>query len=119
MYNHREMQRFLARAVGQFTPAAMIQLLDMDLGSSTELFRELVNLLLNLYCSRFIARARRWTPEPHLTPLEVMRDYHNLWEGFHTDEPFFASEGKTIRYFMNSQYRRRLYEAANQFLAPM
>ena len=118
MYNHREMQRFLARAIGQFTPAALIQLLDMDLGSSTDLFRELVNLLLNLYCSRFIARARRWVDQPELHPLEIMRNYHNLWEGFHTDEPFHASEGQKINYFMNRYYPRRLYEAANQFLAP-
>ena len=115
LYNHRDMQRFIARAIGQFTPAAMIQLLDMDLGSMSDLFRQLVQLTLRIYCSRFLQRARRWVDNPEEDPLNTMRNYHNLWEGFHCDEPFHASEGRTIRYFMNSQYGRRLYEAAQQF----
>ena len=116
VYDHRDMRRFLARAIGQFTPDALIQLLAMDLGSSSALFRQLVWLLLNYYCSHFIERAKLWAPHPNLNPLETMRDYHELWEGWTCTEPYHNSRGKTIRYFMNSQRQRRLQEMEAQFI---
>ena len=115
-YGHREMRHFLARAIGQFTPQALIQLLDMDLGSYTNLFRELVWLLLNYHCTRFLRHARKWSANPNLNPLETMREYHMLWEGWACDEPYFNSQGKTIRYFMDRNYHKRLVEMDRQFI---
>ena len=116
MYGHRDMRRFIARALGQFTPDALIQLLDMDLGSYSNLFRELVWLVLNLYCSHFLQHAKKWKTNPNLSPLETMQEYHMLWEGWSCDEPYFDCQGKTIRYFMNSQRPKRLNAMERQFI---
>ena len=120
LYTHREMRRFLARAVSRFTPAALIQLLNMDLGSSGPQFRELIWLIINYYCSHFLQRARLWAEhpdEPRINPLEIMRDYHTLWEGWTCTEPYHNSEGRTISYFMNNRRQQRLAEMEAQFIA--
>ena len=116
LYTTREMRRFLARAISQFTPAALIQLLNSSLGPSSPRIRELIWMILNYYCSHFIHRARLWTNNPDLSPLETMRDYHNIWEGWTCTEPYHNSEGKTIRYFMNSRRPQRLAEMEQQFV---
>ena len=115
-YTNRELERFISQAIGQFTPDALIQLLGMDIGINRPRFRELVWRILNRYCSRFLRRAKKWTPHPELDPLKTMANYHNLWEGFHCDEPYFNSEAQPIKYFMNAYTSRRLEEADAMFI---
>jgi len=116
-YNDREMRRFLARAISQFTPAALIQFLQMDFGSASARIRELVWRILNYYCSHFIQHAQKWTTNPELRPLETMRDYHQMWEGWACDEPYFDSQHHTIKYFMNDRRHVRIEEMERQFIS--
>ena len=113
-YTNRELERFLARAVGQFTPTTLLQILQMELGVPH--LREVIWRILNRYCSHFLRRARKWKRNPDLSPLETMRDYHQLWEGFHCCEPYHNSRNQKIRYFMNSQHEIRLEEMEDQFI---
>ena len=122
MYTNRELSRFMIRGIGEFTPEALQQLL-RGLRSDHDRARaqDLVWRLLRRYCSVFLLHARRWTarnglPPPDLDPLVTMIDYHNLWEGWHCDEPYHNSANQTIKYFTNSRRSARIQEMEDMFV---
>ena len=116
MASTRELRRSLTRALGEFRPQAIRQILEMDLGLDMPVFRELISGLLKQSCSRFLMHARKWTPYPEFRPLDVMCDYHNLWEGWHCTELYSFSENQKIKYFMDRNITLREQEMEASFI---
>ena len=115
MYNNHELSRFMMRGVGEFTPNALQQLL-RGLRSDYDRARaqDLVWRLIRRYCSIFLLHARKWTtrnglPSPDLDPLVTMIEYHNLWEGWHCDEPYHNSANQLIHIFSEIHYRSIIF----------
>ena len=116
MTSTRELRRCLTRALGEFRPQALRLILEMDLGLDMPVFRQLIWELLQHSCRQFLYHARKWAPNPEYRPLDVMCDYHNLWEGFHADELYAYSENKKIKYFMDRNLAQREREMEESFL---
>ena len=80
-------------------------------------FPVLAEQLIRKYCKRFVERLDKWK---HLStkPNDLIFNmvyYHQLWEGFSSDEPWSDSENKPITYFLDINYTRRLEEMGNNF----
>ena len=115
-YSVWEMRRFLMIGISDFTPQALLQLVESDLGVSSSQFQVLIYDLLFTYCSRFFNHTPRWMTNGRQNPIRTMMEWHLRWEGFHSDEPWHDSAGRPISYFMNIQYKDRLDEMYQQFI---
>lgn len=114
--NSRELRRIFTQALGEFRPAAIMQLLEMELGPDMSIMRQTVrNIILNS-CREFIMHARKWIANPEYKPLQVMCEYDMLWEGFSCDEPYSSSKDKKLKYFMDCNYNNRIQEMNDQFI---
>ena len=76
--NHRELKQCITRAIGEFRPEAICQILQMDLGINMPTFRQFIREIINESCQEFLMHARKWTPNPEYRALEVMSEYHML-----------------------------------------
>ena len=110
-----ELQQFIITALGELRPAALLIILQLDLGFSRSRFRNYIMELLQMSCSGFLYHARKWTEDPHLQPLQIMDTYHLLWEGFPSSEPYSQSRNQKIKYFMDAYRNRRMEEMHAQF----
>ena len=112
----RETQRYLLQVLGECRPAAVLQILEMDLGFDMPQFRMAVKRLIILSCGQFLMHARKWTNDPDHRPLQTMCEYDMLWDGFHSTEPYHNSQNQKIKYFMDSNRPMRDREMEAQFV---
>ena len=115
-FSRRDMRKFVARAIGELSPAVVKQLIRTDLGFPINRFRAEIMDLVKKNCKHFIRHARKWVPNPEENILQLMLDYPWLWEGYACDEPYHACTGKPIKYFMDFNRQQRLREADAMFV---
>ena len=102
--------------LSEFTPQALLQLIQMWPTPAAAELQVLIYDLLFSYCSRFFNHASKWTKTAKQDPIYTLMNWHMLWEGFHCDEPWHDSIDRPISYFMNITYELRLSEMRAQFL---
>ena len=115
-YTVWEMRRFIMIGLSDFTPQALQQLIESELGTASPQFKLLIIDLLLSYCSRFYNHASRWMVNSKEDPIQTLKNWHMQWEGFHADEPWHNSKDQPISYFMNINYGARLDEMYSQFI---
>lgn len=101
--------------LGELRPAALKQILEMDLGFDMPMFRTFILQLIKSSCGQFLMHARQWTSNPEYKPIQTMCDYDMLWEGFSCTEPYFDSKNQKIKYFMDQNRQQRECEMEMQF----
>ena len=114
--NHQLLRRYIMVALGELRPSALRLILQMDLGvDNMPELRRFVKNLISSACHEFLVHARTWADNPDDRPLEIMEEYHMLWEGFTSDEPYFDSANQQIKYFMDHNRGQREREMRSQF----
>lgn len=115
--NPRICRQYLIAMIGELRPSALRIILEMDLGfDDMDAIRQYIKNLVNTSCHTFITHARKWVTDPDFRPLEIMDEYHSLWEGFHSAEPYHNSQGQKIKYFMDINRGKREREMNAQFV---
>lgn len=112
----RELRWLFTKGLGELRPAAIKQILEMDLGLNMPVFRDFTLQLISQSCSQFIMHARKWTANSEMHVLQTMCDYDALWEGYSCDEPYFDSKGRKLKYFMDRYLPQREREMEAQFV---
>ena len=111
-YNQREMRHFIIRGMAHWKPDALRQFVFQSGINMTE-FNQLMEQLLEVYCSRFAQHSLRWSeyyPERNPSILVRMIHYDAAWEGFPSDEPWHNSRNQKIKYFFDTKYGDRIRE---------
>ena len=118
-YSNTEFRRFLMESIGVLRPDALRQIIEQAEIFPANDFRQLVEYLLQRYCSRFVRHMEKWKcniPDGHPTDtLGIMIWYHTYWESWRSSEPWGDSEGRPIKYFWDTNFNRRLREADAHF----
>ena len=118
-YSNAEIRRFLMESIGVLRPAALRQIIVQAEFFPENDFRQLIEYLLQRYCSRFIQHMEKWKrniPDGRPTDtLGMMIWYHEYWESWRSSEPWGDSEDRPIKYFWDSNYNRRIREATAHF----
>ena len=114
-YSVWEMRRFIMVGLCEFTPQALYQLLETEIGVPSPQFKLLVHDLLLSYCSRFFNHTSRWMTNGKEDPVLTLQTWHLQWEGFHADEPWHACVGQRVRFFYDSEYLARTIEMEDMF----
>ena len=116
-YTNSEMRRNIMTALSVLKPDALEQLIRQTNLFPVNQFQLLAEQLIRRYCSRFVVRLNKWrqfSSKPD-DLIYNMIHYHQLWEGFSSDEPWAASQGRTISYFLDNNYNRRRQEMEERF----
>ena len=117
-YSRSQMRQNIMAGLAILKPAVVRQMIHQTEELPTNNFRTLVNQLIRRYCSRFVARLESWAPVYDRTHdlLFSMIYYHEIWEGFRSDEPWGDSANQPITYFLDLNYDRRIREMENSFI---
>ena len=114
-YTNREMRYYLARGLSHLKPCVLRQLI-YQTSLPVNLFRELVVVLLNEHCSEFARQSLKWEyTSPNADILDRMVQYHAVWEGWKSTEPWHASYRQRISYFFDTEYNQRIEEMEAEF----
>ena len=105
----------MIRAFAHLTPKVLRQII-YQTSLPTNQFKQLVEELLAEHCTKFVEHSRKWTyncRNPDI--LTRMVQYHRVWEGFASSEPWFNSNDQKLRYFFDINYDIRLDDMDIEF----